>query len=572
MNKTLLKLAVLTDILAIVLAALTGCGNPWAWGGRHFPAPSPAPPDFDLWDGTIAGGFAGGDGIKTKPYIIRTGAQLAYLAWTVNNDGADYEDEYFTLESDLDLDDREWEAIGTDAHRFKGNFDGNHHVISRLSINKSDTDYQGLFGYLDGAVIHNLGLEDVAIQGGAYVGGIAGRLEGNSSITGSYSTGAVRGTGYYTGNYTGGIAGYVDGSSIDNSYSTGAVSGTGYFIGGIAGYVSTGGSIDNSYSTGAVSGISWVGGIAGYVEGSSIDNSYSTGPVSGTGGSIGGIAGILDNSSISGSYSTGAVSGGNDSVGGIAGSVNSGSSIDNSYSTGPVGGTSQVGGIAGSVSGGSIDSSYSTGTVNGTGNYTGGIAGYVYDSSISGSYSTGAVSGNTEVGGIAGRLNNSSIYESYSTGTVDGTSHNVGGIAGVLNNSSIYNSYSTGAVGGGGSYTGGIAGYVSANDRIENCAALNPSVTATSNYAGRVTGYVSGITFAGNVAWDGMAPGAGGVPFVTANTNYTGTGISKGAVQNGSGLPASLKTNPPWIYEEGKLPVLDDLADGTLPDHLALVP
>jgi hypothetical protein len=67
-----------------------------------------------------------------------------------------------------------------------------------------------------------------------------------------------------------------------------------------------------------------------------------------------------------------------------------------------------------------------------------------------------------------------------------------------------------------------------------------------------------------------MAPGAGGVDFNTTNTNYTGTGISKGAIQDGSGLPDSLKTNPPWIYEEGKLPVLDGLEgqDDTMPVHL----
>jgi hypothetical protein len=456
MKKAMKKLAVLTAILAV----LAGCGNP-AGGAGPVPEPPPEPPD--LWDGeTIAEDFAGGSGSEAAPYIIRTGAQLAYLAKQVNADEPDdYEDEYFTLARDLDLAGQEWTAIGTNARRFKGTFDGKGHVISGLRINKPDTDFQGLFGALDGAEICNLGLEDVAITGKSYVGGIAG---------------------------------YVSGGSIDNSYSTGTVSGTGgWYIGGIAGYVVGNSSITGSYSTGAVSGSRRVGGIAGYVVG---------------------------NSSIDNSYSTGAVSGGQD-VGGIAGAIES-SRIENSYNTGAVSETGYIG-------------------------YAGGIVGYGVNSSIENSYSTGTVSGSQQVGGIAGDVADSSIENSYSTGTVSG-SQRVGGIAGEV--------------------------YSSNSSSVENCAALNPSVTATSNYAGRVTGYISGSnTFTGNVAWDEMAPGAGGVPFTTTNTDYTGTDISKGAVQDGTGFPFDVN-EAPWIYEEGKLPILDGLEgqDDTLPDHLALAP
>jgi hypothetical protein len=315
------KLTVLTAILVI---ALGGCGNP-ASGAGPVPTPPPEPPD--LWDGeTIAEDFAGGNGSKATPYIIRTGAQLAYLAWTVNA-RTSYEGKYFTLESDLDLDDHEWTAIGTYDHRFKGNFDGKDHVISGLRINKPAADYQGLFGYLDGADISNLGLKDVAITGKNYVGGIAGAVD-SSGIENSYSTGTVSGTGA-----TGGIAGFVGSGSIENSYSTGAVSGTSLIVGGIAGWVISS-SIANSYSTGAVSGTSLiVGGIAGWVISSSIANSYSTGTVSGE--QVGGIAGAVQNSSsITGSYSTGAVSG-SKWIGGIAGIVSSNNSIENCTALNP---------------------------------------------------------------------------------------------------------------------------------------------------------------------------------------------------------------------------------------------
>jgi hypothetical protein len=76
-----------------------------------------------------------------------------------------------------------------------------------------------------------------------------------------------------------------------------------------------------------------------------------------------------------------------------------------------------------------------------------------------------------------------------------------------------------------------------------------------------------GNSFNGNFAWEEMTVTG---DTVTDNSEKDGEGISKGAVKDGSGLPGSLKTNPPWIYEEGKLPILKDLEgqDGTLPDHL----
>jgi uncharacterized repeat protein (TIGR02543 family) len=240
----------------------------------------------DLWDGTIAGGFAGGGGTVTDPYIISRAAQLAYLARRVNFYGETYTGKYFILTRDLDLEGHEWTAIGTSVYslnvRFMGIFDGDSHVIYRPEINKSSV-FQGLFGYLDGATISNLGLEEVAITGGNDVGGIAGWVH-SGSIENCYSTGEVSGT-----DYVGGIAGTVSGGSVENCYSTGTVSGR-RNAGGIAGIVS-GGSIDTCYSTGTVSGSEGVGGIAGLVDhNGSISGSYSTGEISGTGNFVGAIA------------------------------------------------------------------------------------------------------------------------------------------------------------------------------------------------------------------------------------------------------------------------------------------
>jgi hypothetical protein len=84
-------------------------------------------------------------------------------------------------------------------------------------------------------------------------------------------------------------------------------------------------------------------------------------------------------------------------------------------------------------------------------------------------------------------------------------------------------------------------------------------------------GYIySGGTFTGNVAWDEMGTGEGGATFITTNTNYTGADITATQVQDGTDLPASLKSNPPWTYTPGKLPILDGLEgqSNALPAHL----
>jgi hypothetical protein len=128
------------------------------------------------------------------------------------------------------------------------------------------------------------------------------------------------------------------------------------------------------------------------------------------------------------------------------------------------------------------------------------------------------------------------------------------------NHAKIDHSYSTGAVGGTGR-TGGIAGEVQGNSSVKNCAALNFSVTATTD-AGRVAGYISGTnTFSGNVAWEEMT--------VTTGSGEGGANITKAQVQNGSLLPDSLKTTP-WSYTMGKLPTLIGLAgqSGALPVYL----
>ena len=127
---------------------------------------------------------------------------------------------------------------------FAGTFEGNGHTITGLNINRPTTDYVGLFGYtVNSATIRNVGLVNGNIKGQQYVGGLVGWNDG--SISNSYRTGAVNGT----GSEVGGLVGYNDGS-ISNSYSSSSVTGAGDDVGGLVG-INDAGSITDSYSAAA---------------------------------------------------------------------------------------------------------------------------------------------------------------------------------------------------------------------------------------------------------------------------------------------------------------------------------
>ena len=233
--------------------------------------------------------------------------------------------------SDIDLsgyrDGGGWVPIGNDTNHFTGNFEGNGFKIRNLYINRPNTDYQGLFGYTQGATLTNISLEDIDITGGDRTGGLVGEAL-NSTISNSYATGSVTGT-----SRTGGLVGRAaESSTISNSYATGEVSGTGTRTGGLVGVASYSITITNSYATGSVKGTgSYTGGLVGLAYQSiTITNSYATGSVSGD-KATGGLVGAVDNSNVSNSYATGSVKSTGSYTGGLVGVAWNSSKISNSY-------------------------------------------------------------------------------------------------------------------------------------------------------------------------------------------------------------------------------------------------
>ena len=62
--------------------------------------PVSARAETDVWNGTIASGFAVGTGTENDPYQINTAAELAYFAKSVN-DGKWYDGEYIILKNNI---------------------------------------------------------------------------------------------------------------------------------------------------------------------------------------------------------------------------------------------------------------------------------------------------------------------------------------------------------------------------------------------------------------------------------------------------------------------------------------
>ena len=334
------------------------------------------------WDGSIATAFAGGSGTGNDPYQIADGAQLAYLANSVNG-GESYADTYFVLTANIDLGNKDWTPIansfsdallgGSNYRVFAGNFDGNGYTISNVSIGSEaaplEADVFGFFGATEGK-ISNLNLNTVSIHGIAKVAsigavvGFAGGLVGSSggSIENCHVTGLTMDMSapsnvYAAAYWVGGLVGALDGTQFINecSVSGGITEKAGKgSIGGLIGELGKAAKITYSRSNVTVNvkadshGGADVGGFIGKGNGKTdaetvIRNCYATGNVTGgayTGGFAGGLWGLnIKNCYASGNVSQAAVAMAS-FVGTDASDPNYYGSITNCFTTGSVTGSS----------------------------------------------------------------------------------------------------------------------------------------------------------------------------------------------------------------------------------------
>jgi len=156
---------------------------------------------------------------------------------------------------------------------FSGTFDGQGYEIRDLFINRPGEGGVGLFGFVGGGVIKDIGVVNADVTSGEFIGSLVGC--NNGTVSNSYSAGSVNGT-----FWGGGLVGFnFEEGTVSNSYSTSNAIG-GYGTGGLAGG-NWRGTVSNSYATGSVTGYEGAGGLLGANWEGTVSNSYSTGSVTG---------------------------------------------------------------------------------------------------------------------------------------------------------------------------------------------------------------------------------------------------------------------------------------------------
>lgn len=222
-----------------------------------------------------------------------------------------YAKSYFKLVADIDMDGMKYVSAGQlttlnegeenekTIYGFSGNFDGNGHTISNLTITRnirSGIVYVGMFGYCTRATITNLTLEDVCysvVSGadkndiGAYVGGLVafGNLTNitNVKVSGEIKLSLCASNPAHVGGIAGGLNVYdkdtayiahvqncvSEVKTVAEAFEDGDASVLDSVVnGGIVGATSSTSNgalaILNCVSNGSVEGGEWVGGIMGY--------------------------------------------------------------------------------------------------------------------------------------------------------------------------------------------------------------------------------------------------------------------------------------------------------------------
>lgn len=342
----------------------------------------------------------------------------------------------------------------------------------------------GFVGYVDNHTItfsDNEVLDGTVVNGQSSVGGFAG-----CTAAGTFSNNTVAGTITVRGNNGGGFVGITNGGSFTDCSSSAAVTGNGTVIGGFVGYGAVANMTRCSASGAVVKNTAngnQVGGFAGSIETCTLDGCNSSGSVTTTGITSEYVGGFIGNvrpatdalASIQNCFSTGAVNGSGRWTGGFIGYI---------YRA-----TSDCGNVE-------ISKCYSTSPVAVSGkNYVAGFIGRTYmvtgsHLTIEKSYATGNVTSNQSYAsafiGEIGEATTCSISDCYSTGNIVGSNQIRGGLIAAVNANdatsvTISRCYSTSSLSDGSFRLGGLIGNIAGtNCTMEDCAAWNGAVTATS--------------------------------------------------------------------------------------------
>ena len=277
--------------------------------------------DFSHYDAADPSQFAGGSGTQSDPYLISNEGQLRYLATSINAD-VDWSGVWFKQTADIKLTGGDWLPIGwalngdvngkktaIAAYPFRGNYDGDGHTISGLTIgteeNPADQMASGLFGLTSGAYSSNdapsgdeqvvrltgIHLRDISIHVATryetFTGGLVGSGQNGIYIDDCSVTGEISATTSESFARAGGLAASVLRGAVTNSWADvdikAATDTNNVYAGGLYGMDNRVTTV-NCYALGDVTGNSTnnnkvhIGGLAGQAGGIHV-NCYAAGDV-----------------------------------------------------------------------------------------------------------------------------------------------------------------------------------------------------------------------------------------------------------------------------------------------------
>jgi len=271
--------------------------------------------EIDVWDGTSVSESLSGSGTAEDPYLIQSGADLAYIAKVVNDAAANvtnFKGQYFKMTKSIDLAGKELKIGSFTASKvFHGYFDGNNCTIRGLKNTQSlfgmlkdgyiknisvygtvtTTEKKGVAGlvsYMSGATVENV-TNYANITGVQQVAGVVGWLENNATTFAKncVNYGTIKATSYQIG----GIAGFAKGSLSDCTNFGDVTSTQSGYVGGIGGAAKDAKGIRyNCVNYGNISGTDYVGGVFGIIN-KETKNCYSYGKATATGSNVGEVVG-----------------------------------------------------------------------------------------------------------------------------------------------------------------------------------------------------------------------------------------------------------------------------------------
>lgn len=430
-----------------------------------------------------------GDGSAANPWTINNFGEMMAFAYYVNA-GNDLAGENVKLNADIDgysLPIGYTDPVSGVTKVFKGNFDGNGKTIklSILGKNAINSNKVALFGILrDGATIKNLTVEGT-IAAADTVGGVAALVECTTSpvvFEGVTSKVDVSGD-----SFVGGVAGYVDGKVVVTDVkAAGTIENKGSYTGGVFGYAVSASGKESEFSgldvNSKVTGDKYAGGVIGRGDYLSIADSKVAGSVTGL-DDVGGFVGFSKYATVSDSDNKASVTSTTKSL--LSAFILPAGSAIGTGSAADGG----VGGIFGFAQNGSVQFCSNSGAITGFVKVAG-IVGEAYWTPVNGCKNKGAI---TATGDYSYKADSQSGYQFGSTSA---------GITGyVYAMGSITNCVNDGVVKG----KGGIGGIVGGISCTENLSSV-PTIKNCINNAN----IISEKPYSGGTQWV-YNPGTGGI-------------------------------------------------------------